>query len=500
MILNKHRIFLSLLVCFIGLTLLLPSCKPNNLVTDHGVSLAFSADTVYLDTVFSTLGSSTRTVRIINPTQENILLDRIALGKGDQSPFRFNIDGVPGPEVTDVFLPAGDSLWIFVEITAPSGGVEMLHVDSLVIQNKEVVQSIDLVSLAWDAHFHYPTKVLVIPQPPPYTDIQIPYSVLPPMSTWTDDKPHVVYGYAVVDSGGTLDILAGARVHFHAQSGIWVATGGTLRLDDANQGSFDDPIVLEGDRLEPFYDDIAGQWGGLLGGIFVQRGASMYMNHTHMKNGTMGIRCDSVPEGQPANVVLQNSLLRDFSRATIYSGFGHITMQNVVVANAGLYGLYALGGRVHADHCTFYNQFPAARSTPTVGLYNRYDDGMGQFRYRDLNEAYFGNCIIAGNQDSELGLGLGSQAQANYFIEGSLLKLDITPTPPVYDVSDPNHFFACLFNANPQFVLPTSRNYQLDSASAAQGIGLAGPLSRVPLDALGQARPSLPDAGALERL
>ncbi|HAB31645.1 MAG TPA: hypothetical protein DCE13_03785, partial [Cryomorphaceae bacterium] len=129
-------------MCFIGLTLLLPSCKPNNLVTDHGVSLAFSADTVYLDTVFSTLGSSTRTVRIINPTQENILLDRIALGKGDQSPFRFNIDGVPGPEVTDVFLPAGDSLWIFVEITAPSGGVEMLHVDSLVIQNKEVVQSI----------------------------------------------------------------------------------------------------------------------------------------------------------------------------------------------------------------------------------------------------------------------------------------------------------------------------------------------------------------------
>ncbi len=480
-----------------GLLLGTSSCKPNEFVTDQGVALRFSQDTVYLDTVFSTVGSSTRSVRIINPSAENISIDRISLGKGAESPFRFNIDGQPGPLVEDVFLPAGDSLWVFVEITAPAGSTEMLHTDSLVIVNKGEVQSIDLVSLAWDAHFHYPTNVLVIPQPEPYPDIRIPYSILPAQATWTDDKPHVVYGYAVVDSGATLDVTAGARIHFHEGSGLWIASGGSVTMLGA---SYEDPIVLEGDRLEPFYDDIAGQWGGVLGGIFVQRGSTLSMTNTLMKNGTMGIRCDSVAEGLPANVLLQNSLFMDFSRATVYSGFGHVRMQNLVIANAGLYGLYALGGRVHADHCTFYNQFPAARSTPTVGLFNRYDDGTGTYRYRALNEAYFGNCIIAGGSESELGFGIGASAAANYFLEGCLLKLKVNPVPATYDVNDPLQFSGCIFNSDPQFVLPASRNYALDSASTAQGIGVSGPLSRVPLDALGATRPSTPDAGALERL
>ena len=479
---------------------MLSGCKPNEIVATQGVTLHFSADTVYLDTVFSTVGSSTRTVRIINPTNEAVLLNRVALGRGSESPFRFNIDGREGPEVQDLILPAGDSLWIFVEVTAPSGGIEMLHTDSLVIRNQGTVQSIDLVSLAWDAHFHYPTNTLIIPQPAPYADLRLPYSILPPQATWSDDKPHVVYGYVVVDSGGALDVLAGARIHFHAQSGMWIASGGHVEFDAANAGSYAQPIVLEGDRLEPFYDDIAGQWGGLLGGIFVQRGAELHMNNTWMKNGTLGVRCDSVPEGAPANVVIKNSLFTDFSRATIYSGFGHIRLENSVIAHAGLYGLYALGGRVSADHCTFHNQFPAARSTPTVGLFNRYDDGTGTFRYRALNEAHFGNCIITGNQESEVGFGFDVQTPSDYFFEGCLLKLKTNPFPATYDVQDANFFAQCVLNAAPQFILPESRNFALDSASAALGVGLSGPAGRVPMDAMGMMRPSSPDAGALERL
>ena len=474
-------------------------CRPSDVVAKNGIALDFSADTVYLDTVFSSIGSSTRTVRLINPSNEAILIDRVALGRGAESPFRFNIDGLEGPEVRDLILPAGDSLWIFVEVTAPSGLVEMLYTDSIVVHNKNIIQSIDLVSLAWDAHFHYPTNVLIIPQAPPFADIRIPYSILPEQALWTDDKPHVIYGYVVVDSGASLDVTAGARLHFHAQSGLWIASGGSVTFDAANAGSYTNPIQIEGDRLEPFYDDIAGQWGGLLGGIFVQRGATLSVNHTWMKNGSMGIRCDSVAEGDPANVFIQNSLFTDFSRATIYSGFGHLRLENTVIAQAGLYGLYALGGRVSADHCTFHNQFPAARSTPTIGLFNRYDDGTGTYRYRAMNEAHFGNCIVTGNQESEVGLGYGNQAAFNYYFEGCLLKLKVNPIPATYDVQDMNFFNQCQFNTNPQFVMVDSRNFQLDSASAALNIGLTGPALRVPQDALGLVRGSTPDAGALER-
>ena len=153
-----------------------------------------------------------------------------------------------------------------------------------------------------------------------------------------------------------------------------------------------------------------------------------------------------------------------------------------------------------ADHCTFHNQFPAARSTPTVGLFNRYDDGTGTFRYRALNEAHFGNCIITGNQESEVGFGFDVQTPSDYFFEGCLLKLKTNPFPATYDVQDANFFAQCVLNAAPQFILPESRNFALDSASAALGVGLSGPAGRVPMDAMGMMRPSSPDAGALERL
>jgi hypothetical protein len=356
------------------------------------------------------------------------------------------------------------------------------------------------VALAWDAHFHYPNRVLTIDQPEPYADLLIPYVVLGANEVWSNDKPHVVYGYAVVDSGATLNITAGARVHFHSGSGLWVASGGTLKIDAANAGSFDDPVVLEGDRLEPFYRNIAGQWGGLLGGIFIQRGARAEIQNAWIRNGTLGIRCDSVADGEDYNLRVSRSRITDFSRAAVYSGFGRIRLENSIVSNSGLYNLYVLGGRVEADHCTFANAFPGARSTPSIGLFNRYDDGTGTYRYRALLQADFRNCIADGSQESEVGFGYGPQAAFNYRFEGSLLKLNRFPSPVIYDVNDPLRFGGCVFNSPSLFESASEYDYRLKLGSAALGIGWPNATSQVPFDALGQTRPSPADAGALETL
>lgn len=475
------------------------SCKPSFNPGLDAVTLAFSQDTVFLDTVFSTIGSSTRTVRIINESNQDVLISDLRLGMGEDSPYRINVNGDPGWQFDDIQLPANDSIYVFVEVTAPVNGLEYLWTDSIVMQNGGLVQDIDLVTLAWDAHFHYATHVLVLEQPEPYEDIRIPYTILPSQAVWQNDKPHVVYGYAVVDSGGTLDIMAGTQVHFHHNSGIWVSSHGSLNIDPNGIGSYDNPTTLQGDRLEPFYENIAGQWGGVLGCIFIQRGAEADIQNAWIRNGTIGIRSDSVPEGQPANISIHNSRITDMSRAGIYSGFGHIEMSNTAVGNAGLYGLYALGGRVIADHCTFANHFPAGRNSGTVGLFNRYDDGMGQFRYRALNQADFANCIIWGSRTSEVSFGHGSNAAFDYRFEGSLLRLDPTPDQPIYDVTDGTYFTSCLLNADPQFVDTYSWNYALDSASQAVNIGLPPAAQRVPLDALGHSRVNSPDAGLLER-
>jgi len=60
------------------------------------VELGFSSDTIYLDTVFTGLASSTRTLKVFNPSDENITIDRVYLGRGAGSFYRMNVDGVSG--------------------------------------------------------------------------------------------------------------------------------------------------------------------------------------------------------------------------------------------------------------------------------------------------------------------------------------------------------------------------------------------------------------------
>ncbi len=491
----KYLLNLALILVFA-----LAACRPEYRFAPEPVGLVRSQDTVFLDTVFATVGSSTRSIRLVNPSSYDVNLSRISLGRGSESPFRFNANGQPGPELENVVVAAGDSIWIFVETTAPRGDGEMLWEDSLRIEQGSFSQNVYLVALAWDAHFHYPNRVLTIRQEPPFADLLIPYVVLGPNEVWGPDKPHVVYGYAVVDSAATLDISAGARVHFHSGSGLWISSGGTLRVDAANAGSFENPVLLQGDRLEPFYRDIAGQWGGLLGGIFIQRGARAEIQNAWIRNGTLGLRCDSVADGEPFNLILRRSRVTDFSRAAVYSGHGRVRLENSVLANSGLYQVYTLGGRLEADHCTFSNNFPGARSTPSVGLFNRYDDGTGTFRYRGLLQADFRNCIVDGGQESEIGFGYGSQAAFNYRFEGSLLKLNRFPSTAAYDVNDPARFGGCLFNSPVLFESATEYDYRLKLGSAALGIGWPGATGLVPIDALGQVRPIPADAGAIETL
>ena len=48
--------------------------------------------------------------------------------------------------------------------------------------------------------------------------------------TFTNEKPYVVYGYAAVANGKTLDINPGARIHFHANSGLLITENASLHI------------------------------------------------------------------------------------------------------------------------------------------------------------------------------------------------------------------------------------------------------------------------------
>ena len=68
----------------IVLTTTLFSCRQDFEFEDSTGNLEFSKETVYLDTVFTNIGSSTYTLKVYNKSDNDIKIPKIQLGQGKQ--------------------------------------------------------------------------------------------------------------------------------------------------------------------------------------------------------------------------------------------------------------------------------------------------------------------------------------------------------------------------------------------------------------------------------
>ncbi|MBI3235236.1 MAG: hypothetical protein HYZ42_14575, partial [Bacteroidetes bacterium] len=62
------------------------------------------------DTVFTTVGSTTRNVRIRNKNNQKINISSIHLKGGSSSQFIVNVDGIKGTSFADIEIAAKDSM------------------------------------------------------------------------------------------------------------------------------------------------------------------------------------------------------------------------------------------------------------------------------------------------------------------------------------------------------------------------------------------------------
>jgi len=125
------------------------ACHPErHYVEDRNARLEFTLDTLYFDTVFTTVGTVTRSFRVKNPHPQFIRIDEIQLAGGASSVFRVNVDGDPGIQFSGVELAPRDSLFVFVEATLdPNGSDDILRIqDSIVFMTNGNIQDVDLVA------------------------------------------------------------------------------------------------------------------------------------------------------------------------------------------------------------------------------------------------------------------------------------------------------------------------------------------------------------------
>jgi hypothetical protein len=456
---QKRYFYFPVLLFFCSL--LLTNCgKKTFLSKGH---LNFSVDTVVFDTVFTTIGSTTKQFKIYNKENRTINIEEIELVGGTSSPFRINVDGVAGTKLTDIELEGKDSLFVFVEVTLNinSQNLPMVVEDSIRFRTNGVDQYVKLAVWGQDAYFHY-------------KDLN--------EGTWANDKPHVIYGYAAVDSAKTLNIPAGTNVHMH-KNAIFYVYKSTLNI----QGTLGNEVVFQGDRLEADYDDVAGQYYG----IYFQEAKPSTIDYAILKNGTAGVHLyskDSQSSGY--TLTMTNTVIQNQARygVFIYSG-AKVKAENCIIAKNGTHALLVLeGGDFNFNHCDLLGY--GSSSSPAVGISNYYTNSATSItNVGSINEGKLYNCILTGNITTELAIDtlLMTGVTVDFDFKNCLIKSEEIQTDAFYQ--------NILWNNMPLFTDPSTFDFTFSPNSVLNGNGF---MSSVITDILGNARNNPPDIGAIE--
>lgn len=462
------------------LPLALLSCEREFVYLNGSEGLKFSVDTLMFDTIFTSLGSVTRNFMVYNPYNEDIIIQNIQLSGSNQGNFRLNINGRAEPMVDNIKINAKDSLFVFVDVTIKPDDENNPFVveDSILFYSGEKTQKINLVA--------YGQNIVLLKD----TTIKT--------TTFTADKPYLIYDILVVDTLETLTIEPGARLYFHNGAHLFVV--GSMQVN----GTAEEPVSFLGDRLEDWYEDKPGQWGyiHLMPGSF-----DNVIDHAIIKNGTMGVFVDSVGLGSDAPLKISNTLINHISQFGILTQNAKVDVWNTVIADCGHHSVaLTFGGIYNFYHCTIANYFPSwsYRTTPALFLNNYFDDEPDPVANR-LIEANFYNSIVYGDRISEVGFDffkdkkndVEDKSLFNYKFVNCLLKTGNL------DITDKTKYISVWTNEDPNFIDYKKYNYQLDTISPAKDVGDLGIANKFPLDILNNTRnndKAGPDLGAYERI
>ncbi|MFD1553185.1 hypothetical protein DNU06_15095 [Putridiphycobacter roseus] len=443
------------------------SCKKNTILSKE--NLSFSVDTVLFDTVFTTIGSTTKRLKFYNKNTLPILVEEIELMGGSNSPFNINVDGVSGDSFEAVTLKSDDSVFVFVEVTLSvnNGILPLVIEDSIRFKTNGKNQYVKLVVWGQDAYFH--VNEIVSDNEP-----------------WMNDKPHVIYGIAGVgfpgvDSNLTLTIPAGTEVFGHKNSYLYVYKS-TLVIN----GSYENEVLFKHDRFESYYDDQAGQWGG----IILTQSKNSVINYAKIENAAIGLRVDTT--GGPQTLLLQNTIIQNSQFYNLFLNAGPIvTVENSVFGDAGIISVYLFaGGEAKFKHCNMVNYWKGSRGGPSFAIKD-YFEVENTIYIRPFLNTSFDNCIMYGNVENELVVDTIATSPAPFDV---VFRNCLSKREEVYNYTN---FTNMIWNQDPLFTDVFTFDFHLMDASPLFGAG--NNLTGLTTDITGSARNvSTPTIGAYE--
>ena len=315
----------SLLPFFI-IALLLFACKKDLFTTDSSAVLQTTVDTLHFDTVFTTTGSFTQVVKIINDNEQGIHISSVKLAGGNTSPFKINVDGVPGPVVNNVDVGGNDSIYVFVTVTINpnSSSLAFIVQDSIEINYNGNRKYVQLDAYGQNANFFRNKKITG-------------------SEAWDNTLPYVILGRLTVDTNAILTINKGCRVYVHADAPIIV--NGTMQVNGEKWDST--RVIFAGDRLDEPYRSFPAGYPGI---YFTDVSRNNVFNYAIIKNAYQGI---IVSEPSPGiKLTLNETIIDNAYDAGLIGINTSITAQNLLVSNCGKSIQLVKGGNYDFRHTT----------------------------------------------------------------------------------------------------------------------------------------------------
>jgi len=392
------------------------ACSDDDSFTDSPYArLEFSDDTIMFDTVFTTIGSSTKWLKVFNNNSEGLHLASVSLASGGESGFKINVDGQSGITFPNISIRANDSIFIFVEVNVDPHDEDnpILIEDSIrFMLESGVTQYLYLRAYGQDV-------IIMRAQ-----NITQDTSLSP-------QRPYLIYDSLCVSKDAVLTLTAGTRLYFHNNASLMVH--GSLVCN----GTLEAPVMMRGDRLDRMfsylpYDRLDKQWGGV---HLLEDSHDNVFNFTDIHSGSYGIKAEP-SDFESYKLTIANSVLHNVRGTALQLNYCAAYVANSQISNAGEYCVNMTGGYADFVHCTIAQFYHYSQYVAALNFTNFRNDTI-----YPLYRAHFYNCYITGRMDDEI---YGTRIDAEKYPEANFDYLfDHCAIKTVLDPEDQS-FISCI--------------------------------------------------------
>lgn len=466
------------------------SCREGIISSDPALKLRFSHDTLLFDTVFTTIGSSTKRVMVYNPNKNAVSIQQVSMREGKH--FHINLDGENNmDQLRNITVRGGDSLFMFVRVY-----IDPLNEDNPVLVDDDIAFSVNgnTQNINLQAYGQNVEK------------IKIPSDSIIRNCHLSNNKPYLLYDTIKVSN---LTIEEGSTIYMH--EGALLCVYGDMKA----LGSKEAPIIFRGDRTDRLFDSVpyrmaSGQWNGiyLMPSKEVFPPARYQMEYVDILSGSVGLYAYSETTGNILpKLTLKNSRIHNHSIYGLVIQNTDADVTNCEISNCASYCVYLAGG----NHQFVHNTIAAYYGYPYTNLnihQNIIPEDVAAVYINNLSKnmaktnSSFCNCIITGARPNNLVVATPLNEHYTGKFTGNYLRADSLQLPEAKNNTYASKSDTTVFR-NIYYLYQKYHYYdfQLDSLSPARGVAdsaITFSKEIFTTDRIGQKRKAKPDAGCYE--